>query len=106
MRAISYMYQQSGGCNHRHFCKECAYFEQRSRGVAKTGFRAGMTDYEYHCMKHPEHADWNPTWLSCKFFTEKKPKSKSKKSLSSSLEDKMTKNAHQMTIMELLGAET
>ena len=96
MRKISYMYQQSGGCNHRHFCRECVHLQKMSDGV-RNGFRAGIPDH--CCMKHPDGHDWNPAWLSCKWFSDvpEKP-TKSKRS-------KMTKKVHQMTIMELLGAE-
>lgn len=88
MRKISYMYQVSGGCNHRHLCIECGQCVKDE------------TTKHYACMKHPEGMEWNPYWMACKCFTEEKykPATKSRKK-------KMTKNIHQMTIMELLGAE-
>lgn len=101
MRKISYMYQQSGGCNHRHFCRECVCMQKASDGV-KNGFRAGIPDY--CCMKHPDGHEWNPAWLSCKYFSDEQP-AKSKKPATTSKHGKMTKKVHQMTIMELLGAE-
>ena len=87
MRKISYMYQISGGTDHRHFCEECIHCVPMSDVTCRKD--------QYICAKHPEHPQWNPYWISCKKFsdTREEPKRRKKASI------------HQMTIMELLGAE-
>ena len=98
MRTISYMYMVSGGCNYHHSCKGCINC-QKAMLADGNGFSRKRDSYV--CLKHPEQAAWNPDWLACRWYSDavtvKKP--------SSSRRGKKTENVHQMTIMELLGAE-
>lgn len=71
MRAISLMYDLSGGCDYEHTCGECKYFEEvkkatrgfNNRQKKMVGSGVGF------CYKHPLRVpDWKPSHMACKWW--------------------------------------
>ena len=67
MRAISLMYELSGGCERGATCSECKYFEAVKR---KNGFGKGVKGEDGGiCYKHPlKELDWKGEWMACKYY--------------------------------------
>ena len=102
MRQLSFMYQQSGGCDHRHTCSECRQFFQPDKKLKR-----------FACARHPEGAgtDWRGNWLACKFFDappdarQEQEKKKEKINAAAAGPAEEIFPEHQMTIDEWIAAE-
>lgn len=71
MRAISLMYDLSGGCDYEHTCGDCKYYEavkKPEKGKRRNTSTWGKKD-EGYCFRHPLRIpEWKPTYMACKWW--------------------------------------